>query len=407
MNKAVKTPKNIKEDKMSDGRARGKSVLHHIVQWGLWILTVISILGILAASFGGNFNPYAFKGLSIMELTMPVWLTFMIIVTILDLLWCRKAFVFCVLTFIACANAIWEYCPMNIFGPSEKKYAECPKFTLLTYNIASFYNMQGEYPDGINPTVSYIIKKNADVVCLQETEVTLSGPFKAYHITSSQIDSINSLYPYRLLYGGFLTVLSKYPLEAIHTPPLCNDSINRWRIYPIGVFRLNIEGLPVTLFDVHLQSYGLSRSDKNLYKNIAEGKEISDVTEGSLRTNLHDIKHQIFDKVQYAAEKRADEADALCRYIEKFGGPNVIIAGDFNDVPGCYTLNRLKDYKMKQVYPELGFGPMVTYNADMFYFRIDHVLYRGGIVPLKISRGSIKFSDHYPLEVTFAITGNP
>lgn len=378
---------------------------HTIGQWLLWIFTAITILGLLGACFGGYSHPSIAKGFSLLELTLPLWLFLWFLAMIFNVLWCRKAIVFCVLAFIACANAIWDYFPLNIFGPSEKKYAECPKFTLLTYNVSSFLTVDKSLKADCNPTLSYIIRKNADVVCLQEAEISLTKPVDVFKITREQIDTIHNLYPYRLIYGGYLTVLSKYPVEPIHTPPLTDDQKHKWTIYPIGVFRINIEGLPVTLFNVHLQSYGLSASDKELYKNIAEGREISEAAQdGSVRRALRQIKQQIYQKVQTAAVNRAREADVLCNYIKKFGGPNVIIAGDFNDVPGCYTLRKLDEYDMRQVYPELGFGPMITFNADMFYFRIDHILYRGALKPLKISRGSIKSSDHYPLEATFAIT---
>ena len=380
---------------------RKRRVWHAIGQWLLWILTLATITGLVAASFAGNFNPHNVGWSSLAVLSLPAWILAWLVVTVLDLLWCRKALVFCILAFIACANAIWDYCPLNLFGPSEKKYAECPKFTLLTYNVASFHNQNDEYPGDVNPTVSYLIRKNADVVCLQETEVSLDWPFERYHITRAQVDTINQMYPYRLLYGQFLKVMSKYPIEAIHTPPLTQDTKHKWTIYPIGVFRLNIEGMPVTLFNVHLQSYGLSDSDKEVFAEMTEGKELG--SEDQMKWWIKTAYYQLYRKVRIAGVRRANEADALCRYIEKFGGPNVIIAGDFNDVSGCYTMRRLADFDMRQVYPELGFGPLVTFNADRFYFHIDHVLYRGGLVPLKITKSDIRSSDHYPLEVTFAI----
>ena len=80
------------------------------------------------------------------------------------------------------------------------------------------------------------------------------------------------------------------------------------------------------------------------------------------------------------------------------------MAGDFNDVPGCYTLEYLADLGFHNVYSEIGCGPDITYNSDRFYFRIDHVLYRGALQPLSIRRGRIRSSDHYPLIVDFAIT---
>lgn len=399
-----KEPRTKRQPRQEQPRRKPVRWWHTAVQWVLWIFTAIAILGLLGACFGGDFNPNGASWLSLLVLSMPLWLGLWVLATVLDALWCRKALVFCILALIACANAIWNYFPLNVFPPSAAKYASCPKFTLLTYNIASFCDMTRSYPDGTNPTVSYILRTDADVVCLQETEVNLVAPFPYYHITPEQIDSVSTRYPYRLLYGGYLTVLSKYPVEAIHTPAVVQDQKYKWRAYPIGVFRLNIEGLPVTLFNVHLQSYGLSDHDKALYKNIAEGREIKSAAEGSVKKSLGEIRREIVEKVEDAAEKRADEANVLCNYIERFGGPNVIVAGDFNDVPGCYTLKRLADYRLREVYPRIGFGPMITFNADMFYFRIDHVLYRGALVPLRMQRGNIKYSDHYPLLTTFAVT---
>ena len=370
----------------------------------LWLLSLAVIIGMCLACFGGNFDPQRYGFLAVFELTLPIWLIGLLVVTLLDVFWCRKAFVFCVLTFIACANAIWDYSPLNIRFTSNTKYASCPKFTLLTYNVMNFEQYDGIYPDDYNPTIQYIIKKNADIVCLQETGSGIEKPRAKSHITAEQLDTLYRMYPYRLLYGKYLTLLSKYPAESMHTPPIVYKSPSNKDLYPIGVFRVNIEGTPVTLFNVHLQSYSLTNEDKALYKNLAEGKEIAEVAEGNARSSLQTIKAHILRKVKTAYEKRGIEADALCRYIEKFGGLNVIVAGDFNDVPGCYTIRELEDYGLKQVYPRVGFGPMITYNADMFYFRIDHVLYRGEMEPLSLSRGNDKFSDHYPLTVTFALT---
>lgn len=404
----VKTIRNVKPRKARSSLKaprKRRSAWYVFGQWCLWILTVFSIAGLLLASFGGCFSPEEIKGIPLMLLTFPAWIVIFLIVSAMDALWCRKALVFCILTFIACANAIWDYCPLNIFGPSEKKYAGCPKLTLLTYNIASYRDLTGEYPGDVNPTLSYIIKVNADVVCLQETDVLLSSAYPRYHITDRQIDTLKRMYPYDLNYGGYLTVLSKYPVEPIHTPRVGKDPKNKWSYYPISVFRLNIEGLPVTLFNVHLRSYQLTADDKKLYREISNGNEVADVADGEMKKDLYEIRYQLIRKVQQSAEKRAVEADLLGNYIEKFGGPNVIVAGDFNDVPGCYTLRKLAGYGMKQVYPKIGFGPMITFNADNFYFRIDHILYRGAFVPLKIARGSLRCSDHYPLVCTFALTG--
>lgn len=370
----------------------------------LWIFTIISALGLLGASFGGNFPPSALKGISIVELLMPLWIVMLVLATVLDIFWCRKALTVSVLTCVACAAAIWEFMPLNLTRPNPENYADCPKFTFLTYNVANFQDQTGKYEGSGNPTLSYILKVDADVVNLQECY-----PFRErenLHIYNWQIKQLYKKYPYVIAYGEMQMLLSKYPAEAVHVGEYearedvkkkHPDDKRHWG--EIAVFRLDIDGEKITLFDVHLQSYGLSAHDKSLYSDITELKD----ADGSVKKNISDLRHQLFGKIHSAAVYRQYDADRLCRYIDKYAGPNAIVAGDFNDVPGCYTLRQLADHRFRQVYEKLGFGPMITFNADRFYFRIDHVLYRGNLQPLRMSRGNSRCSDHYPLLTTFAL----
>jgi endonuclease/exonuclease/phosphatase (EEP) superfamily protein YafD len=58
---------------------------------------------------------------------------------------------------------------------------------------------------------------------------------------------------------------------------------------------------------------------------------------------------------------------------------------------------------MKQVYTEVCTGPDITFYANRFYFRIDHVLYRGALSPVRQERGKVKYSDHYPVLTRFLL----
>ncbi|MDE6368731.1 MAG: endonuclease/exonuclease/phosphatase family protein, partial [Muribaculaceae bacterium] len=154
----------------------------------------------------------------------------------------------------------------------------------------------------------------------------------------------------------------------------------------------------VTIFNVHLQSFSLVPEDKEMFKKLTRLK-------GS-ETEIAQMRSHLVNKIREAAPQRVLDTEELIKYIRKFGGPNVIVCGDFNDVPGSYPLRMLADEHLKEVYPEVGFGPMITYNANRFYFRIDHILYKGDLTPLSMKRGSVKSSDHYPVIATFEIPDN-
>ncbi len=371
------------------------SVWRRIAMVLLSIGTIVSAVGLIAACFGGNLSPSAYRGICLMVMTLPAWLILMTVFTILDLLWCRRILPLCVLVYIACAAGIWEFMPLNLRRPSLDKAAEHRQFTFLTYKITNFTDLTDRYPGDINPTISNILKINADVVNLQEAVVLT--PAKKIRLGQAQIDSLHRAYPYIIMYGKSQMLMSKYPAEAIHIgDPEKNQG-------EIAVFRLNIEGEKVTLFDVHLKSYHLTDGDKELFKDVTDIKKDVDNEKG-IKSTITDVKSQLLSKVQSAAEYRERDARRLGRLIERYGGPNVIVAGDFNDVPGCFTLRHLADFNLRQVYSDIGFGPMITFNRDRFYFRIDHVLYRGDLKPLRMRRGSSLASDHYPLLVRFALT---
>lgn len=360
----------------------------------LWGLTVIAALGTIAGAYGGDYSPAECRWLCLFVLSFPGWIALLLLMTVLDALWCRKALLAVVPTLVVCATAIYNFSPLNITGPSEKTYADCPKIKVLSYNVAGFHDNDSTYtyPGDFNRTIDNIIQADADIVCIQEAYGIYSTPRNP--VSREQLDTIHAMYPYIYTSCESLLLLSKYPATPLatgHVDGKTND---------IAVYRLEVEGVPVTLFNVHLESYNLRRNDKDLYQGITN----LDKGGNSIRATLSGVKSQLIGKIIHSAEARAVNADRLCSYIESLGGPNIIVTGDFNDVPGCYTLRQLAGHDLKEVYPQVGFGPMITFNADRFYFRIDHTLYRGALAPLSMTRGRVPSSDHYPLLTTFALT---
>ena len=147
----------------------------------------------------------------------------------------------------------------------------------------------------------------------------------------------------------------------------------------------------VTIYNLHLRSFGLDSDDKALYK---------DLTQLKADDNIKKAKRQLVSKINDAAKIRAKQAQIIRAHIDKTGG-NIIACGDFNDVPNCYAVRTISGDKMHDAYAENAFGPTITYNANRFYFRIDHVLYQGNFKAIDIERNNIKSSDHYALLTTF------
>lgn len=350
----------------------------------LWTLLNIACgLCTLLAGYGGYINPDKFALAQLANMTFPGWIVLTLILLAVNLFIRKKLAWLSVIVLVACIGPILTISPLNFTSRSLSPDDESRTFTLLTYNVYNFRDNQSVNPEWGNRTLSYILSTDADIVCLQESS-NLNGVGK-----KAQRDSINSRYPYRLYSSRSGEVLlSKYHATEIDTPQ------PDWGSGSFCAYDVEVEGHEVTVVNCHLQSIGLTDDDKELYRELTD-KELRNPS----RSELSKVKNGIVTKLLAAFRIRAQQA----RYIKEFLATrkgNVILVGDFNDVPGSYAYRTIKSDGLKDAYSECAFGPTVTYNDNRFYFRIDQMLYRGDLEAVRIKRGDLRSSDHYPLFAT-------
>lgn len=360
-------------------------VFRRAVNASMLVLNLLVGAGLFVTAYSGCVPPAEYPLAGIAVLTFPIWLCLTALLLVVDFIWWRKTSLVLLAAIAATGPMVWATCPLNIGGGIPDGTPVERVFTLMTYNTYNFVDRTGEYAGARNPTLSYILDADADVVCLQEVKFFERQP--EIFMTGEQLDSLHARYPYVVLGGYAGAILSKYPL----TPIRMDTRGEPGSYFDAAGYVLEVEGRRLAVFSVHMQSYNLSSDDKEAYRDI---------------TRLHTdeagvLRHSVLGKLEQAARFRAEQAHMLCRYVEHYGGSNVIVCGDFNDVPGCYTLRTLADIGMREVWPEVGFGPVWTYNDNRFYFRIDHVLWRGDLRPVDVERGGKRYSDHYPLLTTF------
>lgn len=284
-------------------------------------------------------------------------------------------------TIILCISPAINYCPLNMFTANDHKKNDNNAFTLLSYNAYNFMAHDQVYPkDSTNATLSYIISTDADIVCLQECEYL--SPLARWHVYKPQVDSLKEQYPHRIIGAdNGESILSKFPVEKRHSEGY----------YSHFVVKTN-KG-DIDIINVHLRSLRLTNEEKRQYGNLSE-------LNGKVDSQSSSTMKSIIKKVADAAKNRARQAEKLREYINNIDNDNIIVCGDFNDVPNCYAINTIGE-NFDDAYAECGFGPMITYHGDKLYFRIDHILYDGDIEATSITRDDIDRSDHYPLLVTF------
>lgn len=206
-------------------------------------------------------------------------------------------------------------------------------------------------------------------------------------------------YPYRSAGPRDLVILSKQPYTVMPDTTLINNQLidgdNKHFHYYGKVFDLKVKGHDLRIVNLHMQSIGLTSDDKQLYNDIATlNRKVN------TKSELRDVKHSLYDKLSVAFSRRAGEAEAVRRIVDA-SGRNVIVCGDFNDTPGSYSYLTVKGDDMRDSYVDCARWPVNTFNSSRLYFKIDHMLYRGGMRAIKAMSPRVGASDHYPLVTTF------
>lgn len=112
---------------------------------------------------------------------------------------------------------------------------------------------------------------------------------------------------------------------------------------------------------------------------------------------LKEMKGSIREKLKDGFSRRAERAAAIRELADRISGP-LVVSGDFNDVPESYAYRTIRGNDLGDAYAETSFGPLITYNRHGFLFHLDQILYRDKFMKaLKVEKGSLKSSDHYPL----------
>lgn len=357
------------------------SKLHKIFSFIIATLNIIVAILTIASAFAGYIDPQSISLAPILCMTFPIWAILTIILIPITFLIRKRYTLIPLATLLICISPILSICPLNFTSDNSNPESN-NSFSLLSYNVHNFKPHDNIYPeDKTNATLSFIIRTDADIVCMQECEYL--SPLPAWHVYRPQVDSLKKQYPHRIISpDNGESILSKYPVK--------NISSNGFYSH----FNVTIDNQALDIINVHLRSLRLTVDDKKQYQALADFDDSTNIETSAWKS--------IISKIAIAAKLRAKQATAIRNYIEKIDNKNIIVCGDFNDIPRCFAINTISDGEFKDVYAQCGFGPTITYHRDRIYFRIDHILYKGNFKATSIDRNDIDRSDHYPLYATFS-----
>lgn len=368
------------------------SLLNWLVAGANVFLAMVTVF----AAYGGYADPRGVPVAALAPMFMGAILIADVALLALDAVFWRKALAPILLAWAVSAKPLLVFAPMNTSTIPLTEKEEQRTFTMLTYNCMHFQDYRGQGHDtGRNATIDFILETDPDVVNLQEIGAYDLDPdgtnAKDWHITREQLAELRKRYPFQFRGDAYdQTFLSKFPGLREQLPFKADSMPN------VAAYRLHIKGNLVRFYDVHLRSILLDPDDKALFTKLTSGQS------ENLRREVRDVKERLIDKLTRAFDARAREAQYLRGCLDSIPG-NAVVAGDFNDVPGCYAARTIMGDDMADAYAEAGFGPVITFHGNRFYFRIDQVLYRGNLKALEMKRLRVPYSDHYPMWVKFYV----
>lgn len=264
---------------------------------------------------------------------------------------------------------------------------ESDTFKMVTFNTLHMADLHNpDSTSNFSRPLHFLIHSGADFVCMQEI-FSFQRP-DIYPRYFAQIDSLMSVYPYISTDDNKeVEFISKYPFEYV--PVVLGNDIKYGNV---GAYRMVIDGHPLTVINVHLSSYMLSEEERQIF---TEAK-----SQTGVKKSLKEFEGSVYSKMREAFKQRAKVSEAIAEFAADEVG-NVIVCGDFNDVPGSWAYRNFTKRGFEDAYAQTGFGHLITYNQHLMYFHIDQILYRGNLVPLYVKKIGLDASDHYPLMAEF------
>ena len=366
-------------------KTRIKKGLFGLVKWPVVVADMLLVAAFVMSAWGGAINPNTSVITAGLTLMFPILLGLMVIAVAVTAIWFRKLALVNLVALLLCSGQILDFCPLNFLRATEDEASrqDDDLLKVLSFNVYGFMVYGDSNHEDNNPTVDYILKSDADIVLLQEAD-----GFMFNRVSNEQEPLLNRKYPYNSVTYRGMAIYSKY--SFVEVPVAVKDKAQ------LDLCRYDVT-LPddrvVHFFNVHMQSIGLTAEDKQMYVNMTSGETIGDTDR---------IRRGLLSKLASAFRSRASQAHDVRSAIDSVDG-DVILTGDFNDVPGSYDCLTAKGQDLKDAYRQSGLGPAITYHANRFYFRIDHMFYRGNIESVRTERGDCSTSDHYPLISTFKL----
>ena len=258
--------------------------------------------------------------------------------------------------------------------PSEDTLDRLPhRLTVMTWNTG---RMGGFVKPAQNPVLQYLLKQNADVICLQEVDVYKD----AKYLTLPDVkETLGSKYPYSYIDFSVYNKRHQYGTMVWSRYPIINKQSIRYESEGnlSNQCDLIIDGDTIRVINNHLESYKFTSEDMDDVGNVGS-------------------------KVGRSIPLRIRQARAVKRMINASPYPTLVV-GDFNAIPLSYTYLYIRRGLHDAFLETSWFRTGPTCKKRGIGIRIDYILGTQSLLPVSCAVDyKATGSDHWPVEATFA-----
>lgn len=227
-----------------------------------------------------------------------------------------------------------------------------------------------------NKVLQYLLRQDADVICLQEVDVYKNNQY----LTLAEVkQTLSKKYPYSYIDFSVYNKRHQYGTMVWSKYPIINKRSIRYESQGnlSNQCDIVVDGDTIRVINNHLESYRFSDED-------LEGN-------GDMR-----------NKMERSTPLRIKQSRAVRRMIDASPYPT-IVAGDFNAIPLSYTYLHIKRGLHDAFLETSWFRTGPTYKKKGIGMRIDYILSTHSLLPVSCDVDyNATGSDHWPVTALFA-----
>ena len=302
-------------------------------------------------------SPKSFASLSVLSLTVPLFIILNILFVVYWLLKVKKQLLLSLLVLLLGFNHVTSLYKFT----SSRNIENENNLSIMNYNVRLF-NLYNWIPEEHIETqiIDLIQKEQPDIISFQEYQPQDNVDLSFYKYKYEKLSGT------RVQYGQ--AIFSQHPIIASGSIAFPNTANNA--IYVDVVKNKDT----IRIYNVHLQSLRIDADVENLKTEDSE---------------------RLFKRISETFKKQQMQTELFIKHKEN-SPYKMVICGDFNNTAFSYVYKEIKG-DLVDAFKEAGNGFGRTFNFKYFPIRIDFILADEAFKINGFKTLEDKLSDHYPI----------